>query len=341
MNKILVTGGLGYIGSHVVVELIEKGAEVVIIDDLSNSYESVLDGIKKITGKRPTWEKVDIKDKAKLNRFFDTYGSFDGVIHFAASKSVNESVLNPMLYYQNNVVGLLNLVEACLKSDTHNFIFSSSCTVYGEPNSLPINEEEPLKPAISPYGATKQMGEEILKDIAKAEKLKTISLRYFNPVGAHPSGLIGELPLDTPQNLVPFVTQTAAGIHEKLTVFGNDYDTPDGSCIRDYIHVQDLADAHIVALNYLSKSEEPYEVFNVGTGQGSSVLELIHSFEEVSGVKVPYEIGARREGDLPNIYADPAKAIQKLNWKTKLDMKQALQDAWRWETKYRAEEKAE
>ena len=338
MNKILVTGGLGYIGSHVVVELIEKGAEVVIIDDLSNSYESVLDGIEKITGKRPTWEKVDIKDKAKLSDFFETYGSFDGVIHFAASKSVGESVANPMMYYQNNVVGLLNLVEACLKSNTNNFIFSSSCTVYGEPNSLPINESESLKPATSPYGATKQMGEEVLKDIAKAEGLKTISLRYFNPVGAHPSGLIGELPLDTPQNLVPFVTQTAAGIHEKLIVFGDDYDTPDGSCIRDYIHVQDLADAHIVALNYLDKSEEVYEVFNIGTGKGSSVLELIHSFEEVTGVKVPYEIGDRREGDLPNIYADPKKSIQKLNWKTKLDMKQALKDAWRWETYYRDRE---
>src|SRR5699024_7886989 len=293
------------------------------------------DGIKKITGKRPTWEKVDIKDKAKLNRFFDTYGSFDGVIHFAASKSVNESVNNPMLYYQNNVVGLLNLAEACLKNKINNFIFSSSCTVYGEPNQLPINESEPLKPATSPYGATKQMGEEILKDIAKAEGLQTISLRYFNPVGAHPSGLIGELPLDTPQNLVPFVTPTAAGIHEKLTVFGDDNDTSDGSCIRDYIHVQDLADAHIVALNYLDKSEEVYEVFNIGTGKGSSVLELIHSFEEVTGVKVPYEIGDRREGDLPNIYANPEKAIQKLNWKTKLDMKQALIDAWRWETSYR------
>lgn len=335
MDKILVTGGLGYIGSHVVVELLEKGAQVVIIDDLSNSHESVLDGIEKITKKRPTWENVDIKDKVKLNSFFDKHDGFDGVIHFAASKSVNESVNNPMLYYQNNVVGLLNLAEACLKHKVNNFIFSSSCTVYGEPNNLPINESEPLKPATSPYGATKQMGEEILKDIAKAEKLKTISLRYFNPVGAHPSGLIGELPLDTPQNLVPFVTQTAAGVLEKLTVFGDDYDTPDGSCIRDYIHVQDLADAHIVALNYLNTSKELYEVFNIGTGQGSSVLELIHSFKEVTGVEVPYRIGARREGDLPNIYADPEKAIQKMNWKTKLDMKQALADAWRWETNLR------
>ena len=335
MDKILVTGGLGYIGSHVVVELLEKGAQVVIIDDLSNSHESVLDGIEKITKKRPIWENVDIKDKVKLNNFFDKHDGFAGVIHFAASKSVNESVNNPMLYYQNNVVGLLNLAEACLKHKINNFIFSSSCTVYGEPNHLPINESEPLKPATSPYGATKQMGEEILKDIAKAEKMKTISLRYFNPVGAHPSGLIGELPLDTPQNLVPFVTQTAAGVLEKLTVFGDDYDTPDGSCIRDYIHVQDLADAHIVALNYLDTSEELYEVFNIGTGQGSSVLELIHSFKEVTGVEVPYQIGARREGDLPNIYADPQKAIQKMNWKTKLDMKQALEDAWRWETNLR------
>lgn len=337
MDKILVTGGLGYIGSHVVVELLKKGSEVVIIDDLSNSRESVLDGIEKITNQRPTWENVDIRDKEGLKNFFTKYHNFDGVIHFAASKSVGESVSNPMLYYQNNVVGLINLVEACLENKLDNFIFSSSCTVYGEPNSLPINESEPLKPASSPYGATKQMGEEILKDVAKANNLKTIFLRYFNPVGAHPSALIGELPLDTPQNLVPFVTQTAAGVHEKLTVFGDDYDTPDGSCIRDYIHVQDLADAHIAALNYLRESKEPYEVFNIGTGQGSSVLELIHSFKEVTGVDVPYEIGGRREGDLPNIYADSEKAVNKLNWKAKLDMKQALADAWRWESSLRAD----
>lgn len=335
MDKILVTGGLGYIGSHVVVELLKKGNKVVIIDDLSNSHESVLDGIEKITNKRPVWENVDIRDKEGLKNFFTKHHNFDGVIHFAASKSVGESVVNPMLYYQNNVVGLLNLVEACLENKLNNFIFSSSCTVYGEPNSLPINENEPIKPASSPYGATKQMGEEILKDIAKANNLKTIFLRYFNPVGAHPSALIGELPLDTPQNLVPFVTQTAAGVHEKLTVFGDDYDTPDGSCIRDYIHVQDLADAHIAALNYLGESKEPSEVFNIGTGQGSSVLELIHSFKEVTGVDVPYEIGARREGDLPKIYADSTKAIEKLKWKAKLDMKQALADAWRWETSLR------
>lgn len=337
MDKILVTGGLGYIGSHVVVELLKKGSEVVIIDDLSNSRESVLDGIEKITNQRPTWENVDIRDKEGLKNFFTKYHNFDGVIHFAASKSVGESVSNPMLYYQNNVVGLINLVEACLENKLDNFIFSSSCTVYGEPNSLPINESEPLKPASSPYGATKQMGEEILKDVAKANNLKTIFLRYFNPVGAHPSALIGELPLDTPQNLVPFVTQTAAGVHEKLTVFGDDYDTPDGSCIRDYIHVQDLADAHIAALNYLRESKEPYEVFNIGTGQGSSVLELIHSFKEVTGVDVPYEIGGRREGDLPNIYANSEKAVNKLNWKAKLDMKQALADAWRWESSLRAD----
>lgn len=337
MDKILVTGGLGYIGSHVVVELLKKGSEVVIIDDLSNSRESVLDGIEKITNQRPTWENVDIRDKEGLKNFFTKYHNFDGVIHFAASKSVGESVSNPMLYYQNNVVGLINLVEACLENKLDNFIFSSSCTVYGEPNSLPINESEPLKPASSPYGATKQMGEEILKDVAKANNLKTIFLRYFNPVGAHPSALIGELPLDTPQNLVPFVTQTAAGVHEKLTVFGDDYDTPDGSCIRDYIHVQDLADAHIAALNYLRESKEPYEVFNIGTGQGSSVLELIYSFKEVTGVDVPYEIGGRREGDLPNIYANSEKAVNKLNWKAKLDMKQALADAWRWESSLRAD----
>jgi len=335
MDKILVTGGLGYIGSHVVVELLEKGNQVVIIDDLSNAYESVLDGIQKITDKRPLWENVDIKDKASLSSFFDKHQGFDGVIHFAASKSVGESVANPMLYYQNNVVGLLNLIDACLKNNVNNFIFSSSCTVYGKPDNLPISEDEPIKPASSPYGATKQMGEQILEDFSKSHGLKTIFLRYFNPVGAHSSGLIGELPINTPQNLVPFVTQTAAGVLEKLTVFGDDYDTPDGSCIRDYIHVQDLADAHIAALNYLESSKETCEVFNIGTGQGNSVLELINSFMEVTGVEVPYEVGERRAGDLPELYANPEKAIRKLNWKSKLDMKQALLDAWRWEKNYR------
>lgn len=335
MDKILVTGGLGYIGSHVVVDLLEKGNQVVIIDDLSNAYESVLDGIQKITDKRPSWENVDIKDKASLSSFFDKHQGFDGVIHFAASKSVGESVANPMLYYQNNVVGLLNLIDACLKNNVNNFIFSSSCTVYGKPDNLPISEDEPIKPASSPYGATKQMGEQILEDFSKSHGLKTIFLRYFNPVGAHSSGLIGELPINTPQNLVPFVTQTAAGVLEKLTVFGDDYDTPDGSCIRDYIHVQDLADAHIAALNYLESSKETCEVFNIGTGQGNSVLELINSFMEVTGVEVPYEVGERRAGDLPELYANPEKAIRKLNWKSKLDMKQALLDAWRWEKNYR------
>ncbi len=335
MDKILVTGGLGYIGSHVVVELLEKGNQVVIIDDLSNAYESVLDGIQKITDKRPLWENVDIKDKTSLSSFFDKHQGFDGVIHFAASKSVGESVANPMLYYQNNVVGLLNLIDACLKNNVNNFIFSSSCTVYGKPDNLPISEDEPIKPASSPYGATKQMGEQILEDFSKSHGLKTIFLRYFNPVGAHSSGLIGELPINTPQNLVPFVTQTAAGVLEKLTVFGDDYDTPDGSCIRDYIHVQDLADAHIAALNYLESSKETCEVFNIGTGQGNSVLELINSFMEVTGVEVPYEVGERRAGDLPELYANPEKAIRKLNWKSKLDMKQALLDAWRWEKNYR------
>lgn len=335
MDKILVTGGLGYIGSHVVVELLGKGCQVVILDDLSNAHKNVLKGIEKITQKQAVWEKVDIKDKIGLTRFFEKHQNFDGVIHFAARKSVGESVNNPMLYYENNVVGLLNLIEACLENNLYNFIFSSSCTVYGEPENLPIREEEPIKPASSPYGATKQMGEQILFDFSKAHPLKAISLRYFNPIGAHSSGLIGELPLDTPQNLVPFVTQTAAGVLKKLIVFGEDYNTPDGSCIRDYIHVQDLADAHIAALNYLDKTKVPYEVFNIGTGKGSSVLELIHSFAEVTGIQIPYEIGERRAGDLQELYADPTKATKKLNWSAKLDMKQALEDAWRWEKNYR------
>lgn len=338
MDKILVTGGLGYIGSHVVVELLNKGSEVVIIDDLSNSHEDVLDGIQEITGKRPLWKNIDIKDNASLLRFFEEHHDFDGVIHFAASKSVGESVANPMLYYQNNVVGLINLVEACLKYKLNNFIFSSSCTVYGEPDSLPISEEAPIKAPSSPYGASKQIGEQILQDVAKAHGLKVVLLRYFNPVGAHASGLIGELPLGTPQNLVPFVTQTAAGLHEKLTVFGENYPTPDGSCIRDYIHVQDLADAHIAALNYINTSEVAYDVFNIGTGRGYSVLELVESFMEVTGIDVPFEIGERREGDLAALFANPDKAFQKMHWKAKLDMNQALIDAWRWETEIRDEE---
>ena len=338
MNKILVTGGLGYIGSHVVVELLQKGNEVVIIDNLSNSHEGVLDGIEQITGKRPVWDNIDLRDKESLYNFFEIHGSFDGVIHFAASKSVGESVAKPMLYYQNNVAGLLNLLDACIKYKLNNFIFSSSCTVYGEPDNLPIDEEESSKQPSSPYGASKQMGEQILKDVAKAHGIKTVLLRYFNPVGAHTSGLIGELPLGTPQNLVPFVTQTAAGLHEKITVFGENYPTPDGSCIRDYIHVQDLAEAHIAALNYISNSEEICEVFNIGTGRGYSVLELIESFVEVTGIDLPFEIGERREGDLAELYANPEKALQKMNWKAKLNMQQALMDAWRWETIIRDEE---
>lgn len=335
MNKILVTGGLGYIGSHVVVQLLEKECQVVILDDLSNSHESVLDGIYAITDKRVQLEKIDIKDKSSLIDFFDQHQGFDGVIHFAAKKSVGESVVHPLMYYQDNILGLLNLLELCLAHKISNFIFSSSCTVYGEPDCLPISETESIKPAASAYGATKQMGEQILYDFSKAYPLRTISLRYFNPVGAHPSGLIGELPLNIPQNLVPFVTQTAAGVLKELVVFGDDYNTPDGSCIRDYIHVQDLAEAHIAALEYLKDSNQSYEVFNIGTGKGTSVLELINTFVEVTGVPLSYRIGERRDGDLEALYADPQKATKRLGWKSKLDIQQALVDAWNWEQRYR------
>lgn len=335
---ILVTGGLGFIGSHTVVSLQGKGHEVLIVDDLSNATTDVLSGIKQASGIRPAFEKLDLQDAVGVKKLFETY-SISGIIHFAAFKAVGESVQKPIAYYQNNLGSLLNLLAEIEKSTTPiPFIFSSSCTVYGEADSLPINEDAAIKEAMSPYGNTKQIGEEIIVDSVKAIKdFRAICLRYFNPIGAHPSIAIGELPLGRPQNLVPFITQTAAGIFPKLTVFGNDYPTPDGTNIRDYIHVVDLAEAHVVALERIltGASNDRYEVFNLGTGKGSSVLEVITSFERVSGKKLAYTFGPKREGDVVAAYADTTKANAVLGWKTKRSLDEAVSSAWKWEQKVR------
>ena len=332
MGKILVTGGLGYIGSHTVVALHESGYSVLIVDDLSNSERDVLKGLDQILGFTPEFMELDLRDKSAVKNLFNEH-SFDGVIHFAASKAVGESVENPLLYYENNINGLVYVLQNCLAHGVHNFIFSSSCTVYGEPDHLPIDESAPIKRALSPYGNTKQIAEEILHDLCKVSDLRTILLRYFNPIGAHDSALIGELPKGVPQNLVPFITQTAAGLRQELSVFGDDYPTPDGSCIRDYIHVMDLAEAHVVALDRLvnNAQKEPVEVFNLGTGQGNSVLEVIQTFEKATGVKLPYKIVGRRAGDVIAVYADTTKATQVLGWSTKRDLSASLASAWAWE----------
>ena len=335
---ILVTGGLGFIGSHTVVALLEKGHQVLIVDDLSNSSVGVLDGIETASGIRPTFIKLNLQNGAAVAEMFQQH-RITGIIHFAAYKAVGESVQKPVAYYQNNLGSMLNLLAEVEKAASPiPFIFSSSCTVYGETTKLPITENSPVQPAMSPYGNTKQIGEEILVDTVNAiEGFRVISLRYFNPIGAHPSIAIGELPLGKPQNLVPFITQTAAGLYPKLTVFGNEYPTSDGTNVRDYIHVVDLAEAHVVALERIleSKSTEAYEVFNLGTGKGSSVLEVIQSFERVSGQKLTYEIGARREGDVIAAYADTTKANTVLGWKTKRSLDEAVASAWKWEQKVR------
>lgn len=337
MKKILVTGGLGFIGSHTVVELQNNGFEVLIIDNLSNSSIDVLESISKITNKKPVFTKLDLRDKEAVISFFETYNDIGGIIHFAASKAVGESVENPLLYYENNINTLVYVLQACKKHKINNFIFSSSCTVYGEPDNLPITEEAPVKKATSPYGNTKQISEEIIYDLCLVSSLNAISLRYFNPIGAHDSAEIGELPLGIPLNLVPFITQTAAGIREQLSVFGNDYPTPDGSCIRDYIHVVDLAKAHVIALQRLinQNNESNFEVFNLGTGRGCSVLEVVHAFEKVTQQKLNYKIVERREGDVISVYADTQKANQILGWKTQKSMEEALASAWKWEKKIR------
>lgn len=334
MKRILVTGGLGFIGSHTVVELQNKGFEVVIIDDLSNTRIEVLDAITEITGIEPTYYNFDLREKLKVTNFFDTE-KIDGIIHFAAFKAVGESVENPLDYYENNISSLVYLLQEMRNRKIDHFIFSSSCTVYGQADELPITENAPTKPAESPYGNTKQIGEEIIKECCNAHQMNAIALRYFNPIGAHESVKIGELPLGVPQNLIPFVTQTAAGIRKQLSVFGDDYPTPDGTAIRDYIHVVDLAKAHIAALNRLleNKNKENFEFFNVGTGTGSSVLEVIKAFEEVSAQPLNYKIVGRRAGDITAAYADTTIANKELNWKTEKSLNEALLSAWKWQLK--------
>ena len=339
-GKILVTGGTGYIGSHTVVELQAAGYEVVIIDNLSNSNREVLDGIEKISGIRPVFVEADCTDMAALTKLFDENPGINGIINFAASKAVGESVQKPLLYYRNNLVTLINLLELMPKYGTKGIVFSSSCTVYGEPDVNPVDETAPIKKATSPYGNTKQISEEIITDyITSGAPIKSILLRYFNPVGAHPSAEIGELPNGVPQNLIPFLTQTAIGIRKELSVFGNDYNTPDGSCIRDFINVVDLAKAHVKALERMleDKSEEKLEVFNLGTGVGLSVLELINAFETSTGVKVPHKIVGRREGDIEKVWANPDRANNVLGWKAEAKLDDVLATAWKWQEKLRAD----
>ena len=336
--KVLVTGGLGFIGSHTVVELQNEGFEVVIIDNLSNSSEEVLIGIENISGKKPLFEKMDLREKNAVISFFEKHNDINGVIHFAASKAVGESVENPLLYYENNINTLVYVLQELQKKDEASFIFSSSCTVYGQAEKMPITEDAPVQMAMSPYGNTKQIGEEIITEVAKVSNIKSILLRYFNPIGAHPTAEIGELPIGVPQNLVPFITQTGMGLREKLAVYGDDYPTPDGTAVRDYIHVVDLAKAHVVALKRLlaNKNIEKVETFNLGTGTGSSVLEVITAFEKVSGTKLNYQIVGRREGDITSAYANTDKANEVLGWKAQSTLEESLASAWKWEQKIRA-----
>lgn len=333
MSKILVTGGTGYIGSHTVVELHNAGYTPVIVDNLSNSNIQILNQIEKIIGVRPEFHQFDLCDEAQTKTFVQENPDITGIIHFAASKAVGESVEKPLKYYHNNFFSLINLLNA-YQGKPINFVFSSSCTVYGEPDTLPVTESAPVKKAASPYGNTKQIAEEILEEVAAAyENYNTIALRYFNPVGAHASALIGELPLGVPQNLLPFITQTAIGKREKLTVFGGDYDTPDGSCIRDYIHVVDLAKAHVAAIRLLEKGNPngKYDVFNVGTGNGYSVLEAIAAFEKASGQKLNYVVGPRRDGDIIRVWGDVTKSTEQLGWKAELGIDEMMASAWAWE----------
>jgi UDP-glucose 4-epimerase len=336
IKKILVTGAAGYIGAHTVIELTKAGYAPVIIDDFSKSDRTLLKGLEKIIGHAPIFYQGNCGDPALLKKIFSSEGPFECVIHFAAYKSVGESVEKPLFYYQNNVGAMLTLLNEMLSAGIKNLIFSSSCTVYGQPDSVPVNENAPFKRAESPYGATKQMCERILEDTF-TKGLRAISLRYFNPIGAHPSALIGEIPVGAPNNLVPYITQTAAGVREKLTIFGGDYDTPDGTCIRDYIHVVDLAVAHLRAMEYLNKKDEDHllDTFNLGTGVGVSVLELVKEFMNVTGVDLPYVMGARRSGDVEKVYADPSKANSLLKWKTEFSVRDSLLHAWNWEKKIR------
>ncbi len=337
-EKILVTGGTGYIGSHTVVELQNSGYEVVIIDNLSNSKADVVDNIEKVSGVRPIFEKLDCLDMEGLDRLFRKHADIKAIIHFAASKAVGESVEKPLLYYRNNLVSLINLLELMPEYGVKGMVFSSSCTVYGQPDELPVTENAPVKKAESPYGNTKQINEEIIRDtVASGAPIRAILLRYFNPIGAHPSTLLGELPNGVPQNLIPYLTQTAIGIREKLSVFGDDYDTPDGSCIRDFINVVDLAKAHVIAIERIlwDKQKEPVEVFNIGTGKGLSVLELIHAFESATGVKLNYQIVGRRAGDIEKVWADPEYANKELGWKAGSTLEDTLKSAWNWQLRLR------
>jgi UDP-glucose 4-epimerase len=336
--KILVTGGLGFIGSHTVVELQNEDYEVIVVDNLSNTSLSVLDGIQNITGKVPVFEKLDLREKEKVQDFFKRHHDISGVIHFAASKAVGESVENPLLYYENNINALVYVLQELQQKPEANFIFSSSCTVYGQAETMPITENASIQTAMSPYGNTKQIGEEIITDTAKVTNINAILLRYFNPIGAHSSTEIGELPIGVPQNLVPFITQTGFGLRKELSVYGDDYPTPDGTAIRDYIHVVDLAKAHVIALQRLlnKKNTAKVETFNLGTGTGSSVLEVIHTFEKVSGKKLPYKIVGRREGDITSAYANTDKANDVLGWKAQSTLEEAMASAWKWEQKIRS-----
>jgi UDP-glucose 4-epimerase len=334
-NKlVLVTGGTGYIGSHTTVELMNEGYDVVIVDNLSNSEKSVLDGIADITGRRPYFEQFDICDKEKLENFFKVYKKLDAIIHFAAFKAVGESIEKPLMYYRNNLTSLMNLLQEMVDFNVPYFVFSSSATVYGQPDNLPVTESAPFKPADSPYGNTKQIAEEIIRDTVKANPgLHAISLRYFNPIGAHPSALIGELPRGVPNNLVPFITQTAIGIRDELKVFGADYNTPDGTAIRDYINVVDLAKAHVDSIRRMidNKGKDNVEVFNIGTGKGSSVMEIVKAFERTTGVKLKYKIVGRRAGDVESVFSDTCYANEELGWKAEVDLEETLLSAWNWE----------
>ena len=334
-GKILVTGGMGYIGSHTVVELQQSGYQVVILDNLSNSEPGILDLITRVTGVQPEFVRLDMQNREGLEGFFREHHDLEGVIHFAAYKAVGESVENPLMYYRNNVGSLVNLLDCMTGSPAaKNLVFSSSCTVYGQPDVLPVSEDAPVKPAMSPYGNTKQISEEIIEDTCQANGgLGAISLRYFNPIGAHESGLLGELPLGVPNNLVPFITQTAIGKREQLTVFGKDYDTPDGTCIRDYIHVSDLARAHVVALERLldKQHQKSHEIFNLGTGTGYSVLDAVNTFEQTTGVKLNWKFSDRRPGDVEKVWADTGTANQVLGWKAERGLKEMMATAWKWE----------
>jgi len=337
-KRIVVTGGTGFIGSHTAVELINEGYEVILVDNLSNSEAIVADRIGEITGTKPQLEVFDLRRRKKLANFFMENSNIEAIIHFAAYKAVGESVRKPLKYYKNNLVSLMNLLDAMKKFGIPSLVFSSSCTVYGQPEKLPVTEDAPIQPAISPYGNTKQIGEAIIRDtLSVNNKLKAISLRYFNPIGAHPSALIGEFPRGVPENLVPFITQTAYGLRDELKVFGNDYDTPDGSCIRDYLHVVDLAKAHVIAVKRLieGKNKKNYEVFNLGTGTGVSVLDAISAFERVTGISLKYSITGRRAGDIEKIWADPSLANRELGWKTISSLDEAMKTAWEWEKNIR------